>query len=209
MQCRAVLVHYCCRLGAAVATRLVEIHRVDNILAEMTFKCGAAIHRFGRVISHFSIVVLLPVQAWGKRCAPFEQERCPADFPITFGSDYLLEPVACGLKFAGLFSGGILLKTEFSTKLQAVGVNATAYAAKLPGGQTSVIILNKDAVTDLEVELDFGRSMGGVVETEILQAPALESREAHITTSTKIGSLKQGKCSVIISRATGLRLTAI
>jgi hypothetical protein len=77
MQCRAVLVHYCCRLGAAVATRLVEIHRVDNILAEMTFKCGAAIHRFGRVISHFSIVVLLPVQAWGKRCAPFEQERCP------------------------------------------------------------------------------------------------------------------------------------
>jgi hypothetical protein len=77
MQCRAVLVHYCCRLRAAVATRLVEIHRVDNILAEMTFKCGAAIHRFGRVISHFSIVVLLPVQAWGKRCAPFEQERCP------------------------------------------------------------------------------------------------------------------------------------
>jgi hypothetical protein len=67
-----------------------------------------------------------------------------------------------------LFSGGTLLKTEFSTKLQAVGVNATAYAAT-----------------------------------------ALESREAHITTSTKIGSLKQGKCSVIISRTTGLRLTVI
>jgi hypothetical protein len=127
----------------------------------------------------------------------------------TFGSDYQLEPVAYGLKFAGLFSGGTLLKTEFSTKLQAVGVNATAYAAKLPGGQTSVIILNKDAVTELEVELDFGRGMGGVVETETLQAPALESRQAHITTSTKIGSLKQGKCSVIISRATGLRLTLI
>jgi hypothetical protein len=127
----------------------------------------------------------------------------------TFGSDCLLEPVAYGLKFAGLFSGGTLLKTEFSTKLQAVGVNATGYAAKLPSGQTSVIILNKDAVTDLEVELDFGRGMSGVVETETLQAPALESREAHITTSTKIGSLKQGKCSVIISRATGLRLTVI
>ena len=55
------------------------------------------------------------------------------------------------LKFAGLFSGGTLLKTEFSTKLQAAGVNATAYAAKLPGGQTSVIILNKDVVTELEV----------------------------------------------------------
>jgi len=50
----------------------------------------------------------------------------------TFGSDYLLEPVAYGLKFAGSFSDGILLKTEFSTKLQAAGVNATAYAAKMP-----------------------------------------------------------------------------
>jgi hypothetical protein len=127
----------------------------------------------------------------------------------TFGSDYTLEPVAYGLKFAGSFSGGTLLSTEFSTKLQAVGVNATAYAAKLPGGQTSVIILNKDAASDVEVELDFGRSMAGVVESETLQAPALDSREAHITTSTKIGSLKQGKHSVIISRATGLRLTVV
>jgi hypothetical protein len=127
----------------------------------------------------------------------------------TFGPNYQLEPVAYGLKFAGLFSGGTLLKTEFSTKLQAVGVNATAYAAKLPGGQTSVIILNKDAVTEVEVELDFGRGVGGVVETETLRAPALESREAHITTSTKIGPLKQGKCSVIVSPATGLRLTVI
>jgi hypothetical protein len=127
----------------------------------------------------------------------------------TFGSDYLLEPVAYGLKFASSFSGGILLKTEFSTKLQAIGVNATAYAAKLPGGKASVIILNKDAVADLEVELDFGRSMSRAVETETLHAPALDSREAHITTSTKTDSLKQGKCSVIVPRATGLRLTAI
>jgi hypothetical protein len=125
----------------------------------------------------------------------------------TFGSDYLLEPVAYGLKFAGLFSGGILLKTDFSTKLQDTGVNATAYAAKLPGGHTSVIILNKDAGADLEVELDFGRTISGAVETEILHAPALDSREAHITTSTKTGSLKQGQCSVTIPHATGLRLT--
>jgi hypothetical protein len=125
----------------------------------------------------------------------------------TFGSDYVLEPVAYGLKFAGSFRSGTLLKTEFSTKLEAAGVNATAYAAKLPGGQTSVIILNKDAAADLEVELDFGRGVSGAVETEILHAPALDSREAHITTSTKTDSLKQGKCSVFISRATGLRLT--
>ena len=124
----------------------------------------------------------------------------------TFGSDYMLEPVAYGLKFAGSFSGATLLKTEFSTKLQAADINATAYAAKLPGGQISVIILNKDANTDVEVELDFGTT-SGAVETETLQAPALESREAHITTSTKANSLKQGKCSVVLPHATGVRVT--
>jgi len=77
----------------------------------------------------------------------------------TFGADYMLEPVAYGLKFAGSFSGGTLLKTDFSAKLQDTGVNATAYAAKLPGGHISVIILNKDAAADLEVELDFGRKV--------------------------------------------------
>jgi hypothetical protein len=111
------------------------------------------------------------------------------------------------MKFAASFSGGTLLKTEFSTKLQAAGVNATAYAAKLPGGQTSVIILNKDGVADVEVELDFGRGVSGKVETETLQAPALDSREAHIAPSTKTDALKQGKCSVVVPRATGLRLT--
>jgi hypothetical protein len=125
----------------------------------------------------------------------------------TFGSDYVLEPVAYGLKFAGSFSGGTLLKSEFSTKLQAAGVNATAYAAKLAGGHTSVIILNKDAAADLEVELDFGRDASGAVQTETLHAPALDSREAHITTSTKNESLKQGKCSVTVPHATGVRVT--
>jgi hypothetical protein len=125
----------------------------------------------------------------------------------TFGSDYVLEPVAYGLKFAGSFSGGTLLKADFSTKLQAAGVNATAYAAKLPGGRISVIILNKDAVADFELELDFGRDANGVVQTETLHAPALDSREAHITNSTKSDSLKQGKCSVVVPHATGLRVT--
>ena len=99
------------------------------------------------------------------------------------------------------------MQTEFSATLQAAGANATAYAAKMPGGQTSVIILNKDAGADVEVELDFGRGVSGAVETELLHAPALDSREAHITTATKIDSLKQGKCSVTVPHATGLRLT--
>jgi hypothetical protein len=125
----------------------------------------------------------------------------------TFGSDYVLEPVAYGLKFAGSFSGGTLLKTDFSTKLQDAGINATAYAAKLPGGRTSVIILNKDAAADLEVELDFGRDASAAVQAETLHAPALDSREAHITTSTKTEALKGGKYSVIVSHATGVRVT--
>src|ERR1700677_2191860 len=83
----------------------------------------------------------------------------------TFGLDYVLEPVAYGLKFAGSFSGGTLLQTEFSTKLQEMGVNATAYAAKLPGGHTSVIILKKDGAADLEVELALGREARGVGKT--------------------------------------------
>lgn len=127
----------------------------------------------------------------------------------TFGSDYTLEPVAYGLKFAGLFSGGSILKTDFSTKLQAAGVNATAYAAKMLGGQTSVIILNKDAEKDVEAELDFGRGVSGSIQTETLHAPALDSREANITKSTKMDSLRQGKCSVAVPRATGIRLTLV
>jgi hypothetical protein len=101
------------------------------------------------------------------------------------------------------------LKTEFSTKLQATGLNATSYAAKLLGGHTSVIILNKDAAADLEVEPDFGRDASGVVQTETSHAPGLDSREAHTTTSTKTDSLKHGKCSVVDPRATGVRLTSL
>ena len=97
--------------------------------------------------------------------------------------------------------------TDFSTRLQDTGVNATAYAAKLPGEHISVIILNKDAAADLEVELDLGRDASGVMHTETLHAPALDSREAHITTSTKSDSLRQGKCSVTVLHATGLRVT--
>jgi hypothetical protein len=148
------------------------------------------------------------LQASGETPAQIATHPHPFYTPIaTFGSDYLLEPVAYGLKFAGSFSGGTLLKTDFSAKLQAAGVNATAYAAKLPGGQTSVIILNKDAAADVEVELGFGPSMSGAAETETLHAPALDSREAHISTSTQTDSVKHGKYSVTVPHATGLRLT--
>jgi hypothetical protein len=125
----------------------------------------------------------------------------------TFGSDYMLEPVAYGLKFASSFGGGTLFKAEFSERLQAAGVNATAYAAELPGGQISVIVLNKDSAADLDLQLNFGRDRTGAVETETLEAPALESREAHIAASPKSETLHEGNCSLTVARATGLRLT--
>jgi hypothetical protein len=148
------------------------------------------------------------LQADGETPEQIAAHPHPFYTPIaTFGSDYLLEPVAYGLKFAGSFSGGTLLKTGFPAKLQDAGVNATAYAAKLPTGQTSVILLNKDAIADVEVEVDFGHGVGANVEIETLHAPALDSREAQITMSTKTDAVKQGKCSVVVPRSTGLRLT--
>ena len=91
--------------------------------------------------------------------------------------------------------------------LQAAGVNATAYAAKLSDGQTSVIVLNKEALANIEIELEFRLGMSRALETESLQAPALESHEVHITTSKKLNWLKQGKYTVVVPRASGLRLT--
>jgi len=62
-------------------------------------------------------------------------------------------------------------------------------------------------MADLEVEIDFGHGMNEAVETETLHAAELDSREAYLTTSTKADPLRQGKCSIRVPHATGLRLT--
>ncbi len=124
----------------------------------------------------------------------------------TFGSEYKLEPVAEGLKFAGLLSGGTFLTVDLTAKIQETGINATAYAAKLDSGETSVLILNKGDAKDLELLIDFGKSAKGSVTTQTLRAPALDSREAHITAG-KAGHLKDGKLSVIVPRSSGICLT--
>ncbi|HEX4757818.1 MAG TPA: hypothetical protein VH308_07540 [Terracidiphilus sp.] len=124
----------------------------------------------------------------------------------TFGARYMMEPVAFGLKFAGMLSGGRFLSADLTAKIQASGVDASAYAVKLDGGLTSVIILNKDAEKDLDVTIDFGMEKAGVVETEMLHAPSLESREAHITLG-QTGNLKGGKFAFTVPHASGLRLT--
>ena len=125
----------------------------------------------------------------------------------TFGDVYTLEPVAYGLKFAGSFSGGTFLAGDLTAKIQAAGVDATAYAVKLAGGETSVIVLNKDAEKDLALSVDFGVGKAGRVEMETLRAPALTSREAHIARSATSGRVRGGKYTVMVPRASGLRLT--
>ena len=125
----------------------------------------------------------------------------------TFGSEYELEPVGYGLKFAGALSGGQFYKADFASKLEAAGVNATAYAAKLGDGRTAVVILNKDAGQDVEVTLDFGADRSGAVEIETLHGPALDSREAQITRLSNTGQLEKGRYTVTVPHATGMRIT--
>ncbi len=124
----------------------------------------------------------------------------------TISSEYVMEPVAYGLKFAGALSGATLLQGDFTSQLQATGVDATAYPAILPSGQVAIIILNKDAEKDIEVSFEFGTERREL-ETEMLHAPALDSREAHITRSPKLGRLENGKYTVTVPHATGVYLT--
>lgn len=124
-----------------------------------------------------------------------------------FGSDYVLEPVAYGLKFAGALSGGAFIQADLSSQLQAAGINATAYAARLAGGQRSIVVLNKDMENDLALRLDFVAAKSGAVEIETLHAPSVESREAQITRAAKPGQHEGGKFAALIPRASGLRLT--
>ncbi len=126
-----------------------------------------------------------------------------------FGSTFVLEPVAYGLIFAGSFAGGTLIQSDLTAKLQAAGINATAYAVRLPSGKTSVVVLNKDMENDLALELDFGAAGTGAVELDTLNAPSLESREAHLTRAAKSGRMKDGKFAAFVPRASGLRVTVL
>lgn len=125
----------------------------------------------------------------------------------SFGSEYVMEPVAYGLKFAGKMIGGKFFESDFSGRLLAAGVDATAYAAMMPGGELRVTILNKDADRDVIVDLDCGSQRSGSVETATLHAPALDSRKAVITSATPSGHSSHGRCTVMVPRATGMCVT--
>lgn len=49
-----------------------------------------------------------------------------------------MEPAAYGLKFAGHTMGGRFFEGDLSGRLMAAGVNATAYAARMPGSELRV-----------------------------------------------------------------------
>jgi hypothetical protein len=143
----------------------------------------------------------------GATAAEIASHPHPFYTPIgTFGSEYRLEPVAHGLQFAGLFSGSRLFQGDFSGKLQGAGVDATAYAAELPGGKRSVIILNKDLEKDLVASIAFGAGTSTAVEVETLVAPSIESREARITAASR-SKLSNGRFDVTVPHASGVRVT--
>ena len=125
----------------------------------------------------------------------------------SFGSEYSLEPVAYGLKFAGNMIGGKFFEGDLSGRLMAAGVNATAYAARMSSGAVRIIILNKDAVRDVILDLDAGSQRSGKVERSTLNGQALDSREAAITAAESSGQYDHGSYTVTVPRATGICLT--
>lgn len=143
----------------------------------------------------------------GQTPAEIASHPHPFYTPIaTFGSEYTLEPVAYGLKFAGLLSGAILYNGTLTEKLKASGVNATGYAGRLSGGAVRVVLLNKDAMRDLDVRLRLAMP-GEPTDVVALRAPALDSRSAEIVPIASVGRREAGDYRLTLPKASGLCLT--
>ena len=88
------------------------------------------------------------------------------------GSAYVAEPVSFGMKFAGHFAGATLIPLDFDPG----PINATAYAAKLPTGQTIIAIINKDEQQNLPLNLP-GYSLAHTMTASSLQSTKVDLSE--------------------------------
>ncbi len=83
---------------------------------------------------------------------------------------YVAEPTFYGLQFAAAFAGATMIPLTFDPG----GVDATAYAARLPTGQQIVAILNKDDHQALPLDLP------GFSVSQQLTAPSLLAYSAQL-----------------------------
>jgi hypothetical protein len=111
---------------------------------------------------------------------------------------YLLEPVGYGMKFVGEFAGLTMLPLDFNPGT----VNAIAYAARQTDGKLMVIIINKDEMQDLTLHVP------PFEVREVLTAPSLEAKEAHILTGSQAASaIKVSSGTLTVPKSTALKIT--
>jgi hypothetical protein len=111
---------------------------------------------------------------------------------------YLLEPVGYGMKFVSAFAGLTMLPVDFNPG----SVNATAYAARQTDGKLMVIILNKDESQDLTLHVP------SFEVREVLTAPSLEAKEAHILTGSQASTaIKASSGTLTVPKSTALKIT--
>jgi hypothetical protein len=102
---------------------------------------------------------------------PFYTPIADIDIPGQ-GAKYVAEPVNFGMRFAGHFAGAKMFPVSFDPGV----VDATAYAAKLPSGQTIVAVINKDATRPLRIDLP-GYSVGRILTAQSLESRTVDDRE--------------------------------
>lgn len=133
--------------------------------------CGVNLHGGGGKAVADSLGGTLP----GEALMPNPNAPHPRPFytPIAYVDDhYVAEPVNHGMRFAGHFAGATLFPLTFNPG----SVNATAYAAKLPTGQTLVAIINKDESQPLPLDLP-GFSVGHIMTATSLTSTTVEELE--------------------------------
>ena len=92
---------------------------------------------------------------------------------------YLLEPSGYGIKFVSGFAGGTMLPVDFNPG----AVNAVAFACRRADGKVLLAVLNKDNAQPVTF------SLHGARLHEVLTAPSLSAKEAHILTGLPAAKL--------------------